>query len=47
MTAGSEDERRENHPLEPYVDTADRLERNLDVQSDTLNEIDQKAEHVT
>jgi len=33
--------------FEPYVDAADRLERNLDVQSDTLREIDKKAEHVT
>lgn len=33
--------------LEPHLDTADRLERNLDVQGDTLNEIDRKAAHVT
>lgn len=33
--------------IEPYIDAADRLERNLDVQSTTLNEIDKKAAHVT
>jgi hypothetical protein len=48
MTAESEDEGQETTgDLDPYVDTADRLERNLDVQSNTLNEIDKKAEHVT
>lgn len=48
MTTEPETNRRETaDSLEPYVDTADRLERNLDVQSDTLNEIDRKAEHVT
>lgn len=33
--------------IEPYIDTANRLERNLDVQGTTLNEIDKKAAHVT
>lgn len=48
MSTGSGDEgRRRSSSLEPHVDTADRLERNLDVQSNTLNEIDKKAEHVT
>lgn len=48
MRTESGDESQENTgSLEPYVDTADRLERNLDVQSNTLNEIDKKAEHVT